>query len=307
MIGLPALYAVTGAMFAAFALLALTRRRWGNAAFWGLVALGFVAGDAIGDIGNGLIVLALAVLAGTGALRPATPATTRAEARAAAAARYGNRLFAAALIVPATALVGTLALPATGLFDPKQVTLVSLAIGAMLALALGVAWLRPSPLGAIEDGARLMDSVGWAGVLPQALAALGALFAVAGVGTLVGDLAAGVLPRGSLVAAVAAYTIGMAGLTMVMGNAFAAFPVMTGAIGLPLLVRGFGGDPAPICALGMLSGFCGTMLTPMAANFNIVPTALLDLDRYAVIRAQAPTAILLLAVNTLLMLGLAFR
>ena len=106
----------------------------------------------------------------------------------------------------------------------------------------------------------------------------------------------------------AAYTVGMAGLTMILGNAFAAFPVMTAAIGLPLLVKGFGGDPAPVCALGMLSGFCGTLMTPMAANFNIVPATLLELDdRYGVIKAQIMTALPILAVNTALMDWLAFR
>ena len=96
-----------------------------------------------------------------------------------------------------------------------------------------------------------------------------------------------------------------------MGNAFAAFPVMTAAIGLPILIRGFGGDPAAVCAIGMLAGFCGTLLTPMAANFNVVPANLLDLpDRQrafnGVIRAQAPTALGLLVVNIILMNGLAF-
>ena len=98
------------------------------------------------------------------------------------------------------------------------------------------------------------------------------------------------------------------GLTIVLGNAFAAFPVMAGAVGVPLLVRHYGGDPAAVAALGMLCGFCGTLLTPMAANFNLVPAALLELrDRYAVIRAQAPSAVLLLGVNILLLYGTAFR
>ena len=93
-----------------------------------------------------------------------------------------------------------------------------------------------------------------------------------------------------------------------MGNAFAAFPVMTAGIGLPLIVRRFGGDAAIMGSLGMLSGFCGTLLTPMAANFNIVPVALLELpDRWAVIKVQAPTAILMLIVNTALMYALVFR
>ena len=77
-----------------------------------------------------------------------------------------------------------------------------------------------------------------------------------------------------------------------MGNAFAAFPVMAAAIGVPILIQQSGGNPAVIGAVGMLAGFCGTLCTPMAANFNIVPAALLELkDQHGVIKAQVPTAI----------------
>jgi uncharacterized membrane protein len=93
-----------------------------------------------------------------------------------------------------------------------------------------------------------------------------------------------------------------------MGNAFAAFPVMMAGIGLPLLVLKHGAQPAVLGSLGMLTGYCGTLLTPMAANFNIVPAVLLELrDQYGVIRAQMPTAIVLLLVNVLLMAWLVFR
>jgi uncharacterized membrane protein len=92
-----------------------------------------------------------------------------------------------------------------------------------------------------------------------------------------------------------------------MGNAFAAFPVMTAAVGLPIVVQHFGGDPARVCAIGMLAGFCGTLMTPMAANFNIVPAALLELeDRNAVVKAQIGTALPLLACNIALIYWLAF-
>jgi len=100
----------------------------------------------------------------------------------------------------------------------------------------------------------------------------------------------------------------MALFTAVMGNAFAAFPVMTAAIGLPLIVHKFGGSPAIMAAIGMLSGFCGTLTTPMAANFNIVPAALLELpDRNGVIKVQIPTALMMLAINTALMEALVYR
>jgi uncharacterized membrane protein len=87
-----------------------------------------------------------------------------------------------------------------------------------------------------------------------------------------------------------------------MGNAFAAFPVMAAAIGVPILIHGDGGNPAVIGAVGMLAGFCGTLTTPMAANFNIVPAALLELkDQHGVIRVQVPTALAMLAANILIL------
>ena len=103
------------------------------------------------------------------------------------------------------------------------------------------------------------------------------------------------------------YGLGMAAFTMIMGNAFAAFPVMTAAIGIPILIGDYGGEPAIVCAIGMLAGFCGTLMTPMAANFNIVPAVLLDLkDQNGVVKAQVGTAIPLLVVNLLLIYFLAF-
>jgi uncharacterized membrane protein len=105
---------------------------------------------------------------------------------------------------------------------------------------------------------------------------------------------------------VIAYCAGMALFTMVVGNAFAAFPIMVAGLGAPLIVGRFGGDAAIMGALGMLSGFCGTLMTPMASH-NIIPTALLDLPAWAVIRVQAPTALALLAVNMTLMALLVFH
>ncbi len=65
---------------------------------------------------------------------------------------------------------------------------------------------------------------------------------------------------------------------------------------------------APSLAFGMYAGYCGTLMTPMAANFNIVPAALLELkDKYQVIKIQIPTALTLLVVNVFLMYFLVFR
>ena len=311
MIGLSQVYLLAGLAFAVFAALSggdsSNPRRWSNAAFWGLLALSMLAGDRLGDLGNGVLVLALVGIAGFGGLGRGA-AVDDSVARQQRAERRGNGLFLLALVIPLTALAGTfLFKQVPDLVDPKQVTLVSLALGAVLALALGLAWLRESPVTAFQEGRRLMDAVGWAAVLPQMLASLGAVFAAAGVGQVVGTLMSGVIPEGSLLAAVVAYGVGMALFTMVMGNAFAAFPVMAAAIGLPLLIHQYDGNPAVVAAVGMLCGFCGTLMTPMAANFNIVPAALLELkDRNAVVKAQVGTALPLLAFNIALIWWAAF-
>jgi len=168
--------------------------------------------------------------------------------------------------------------------------------------------LRPPPGAPMIEARRLMDAVSWAAVLPQMLAALGAMFALAGVGPIVAGILERWIPLDTTFAVVATYTIGMALFTSIMGNAFAAFPVMTAAIGLPLIVHRFGGNVVTMAAVGMLSGFCGTLMTPMAANFNIVPAALLELpDQNAVIKVQIPTALMLLAANTAIMYLFVFR
>ena len=310
MIRLGAVYILAGLIFAAVAVLSARDRanpkRFRNAVFWGLVAVSFLAGDLLGDFGNGLLVLGLVAVGGVWGLGLGKPATTTQGERQRSAARRGNLLFLPALVIPATALLGTLFLKS--IIQQGQATLVSLALGVVIALTVAMLWLRPPPSAPLQEARRLFDSVGWAVILPQMLAALGAVFTLGGVGDEVGKLITGHLPLDSRIAVVSVYTIGMAGFTVVMGNAFAAFPVMTAAVGLPLIVRQFGGDPAVVAAIGMLSGFCGTLMTPMAANFNIVPAALLELrDRNAVIKVQAPTALILLAANTALMYFLAFR
>ena len=134
------------------------------------------------------------------------------------------------------------------------------------------------------------------------LATLGTVFAKTGVGNAIADAVGAVIPTDSRIACILAFAIGMVAFTAIMGNAFAAFPVMMAGIGLPLLVGKHGADPAALGAIGMVTGYCGTLVTPMAANFNLVPAALLELrDDYGVIRAQWPTAAMLFAVNVAIM------
>jgi uncharacterized membrane protein len=292
---------------------ASNQKRWNNAAFWGLYAVTFLAGSWLPHVVSGFIVIAMVAVASIGKLGQTSRESQTPAQREASSARWGNRLFLPALTIPAVTLLGTFVLKGAQLggvpiVDPRQVTQISLAIGALAGLAVGMAMLRPPLAAPLHEARRLWDAVGWAAVLPQMLAALGALFATAGVGKVVSTLAERWLPLGTPFAAVVTYTVGMALFTMIMGNAFAAFPVMTAGIGLPLVMTRFGGDVTVMAAVGMLSGFCGTLMTPMAANYNIVPAALLELpDEYAVIKAQIPTALLLLAANTAIMYAFVYR
>ena len=317
MITMTWLYAFAGAMFAAFALLSLTDRanpkRFGNGAFWGLMAVSLLAGDWIGSFGNGLLVLGLAGIAGFKLIGRSHPPTTSDEERVRWAQRLGNRLFLPALIIPVTALVGTLVYnytPAGGLgwIEPKRETYLFLALGVIIALATLFVWLKPPAIAPLQEGRRLTDAIGWAIVLLQMLAALGVLFAAAGVGDIIGTLTRSIIPEGNVFLTVVVFGVGMVAFTMIMGNAFAAFPVMAAAIGVPLLIQAYHGDPAVIGAVGMLAGFCGTLMTPMAANFNLVPAALLELkDQYGVVKAQVATALPLFVLNLLIIYFAAFR
>lgn len=306
MISFDWLYVILGAFFLLTSILSIRDQNIGNAAFWGILSISFFFGSYLSDLANGALVIALVGIAATGGLRRSDPETTSPQERENFSRDLANKLFLPALVVPVVAVAGTLIynftpLGDSGLFAERQATLILFCIGAIIALVGAIVWLKPPVLAPAQEGRRLLDSIGWAAILPQMLAALGAVFALAGVGEIIGELAGAAIPEGSVFVTVVVFALGMALFTMIMGNAFAAFPVMAAAIGIPLLVEGYGGDPAVIGAVGMLAGFCGTLLTPMAANFNIVPAALLELkDQNAVIRQQIGTAVPLWVCNVVI-------
>ena len=146
-----------------------------------------------------------------------------------------------------------------------------------------------------------MDNVGPVGILPQLLSALGALFTAAGVGDVIAKGVAAIVPENSKLIACAVYCIAMALFTIIMGNGFAAFSVITVGIGIPFLIAK-GCNPVVVGALGLTAGYCGTLCTPMAANFNIMPAALLEVkNKYAIIKSQIPVAICMLVIHIALM------
>jgi uncharacterized membrane protein len=235
------------------------------------------------------------------------------EQREARAEKYGNKLFIPVLVIPVITALCAVAGPyvkigGQPLLQKGSETVIGLSAAGIIAIIIAMVLFKlRTPALALTQGRRLTEDLGWALVLPQLLSVLGLVFATAGVGTAIGSTVSAVLPKGSLLPAVILYCVGMAVFTVIMGNAFAAFPVLTAAIGYPVLVAAMGGNPPAVFAIGMLSGYCGTLCTPMAANFNIVPVALLELkSNYAVIKAQLPTAIPLLVANIVIMYLVAF-
>lgn len=299
-------------------------RRLTTGLFWALYALVFFVGDWTAALMGtrslhiiiGIVVVVMALLAGLGGVKLGSYHQRSAAQREASAQRLGNRLFLPALAIPVVTVAGVLAcnnIPGLqqAMFGSGNhstlITLFSMMIGCLAGWLIALKLTREKPTQSVQEARRLLDAIGWAFILPQLLATLGLLFTTAGVGTAISHLTETYLAVDSRFVAVATYVIGMALLTMVMGNAFAAFPIVTAGIGIPILILQHHGNPAVMAAIGMFSGYCGTLMTPMAANYNIVPAALLELpDRNAVIRAQIPTGMLLLTVNIFLLWFLMF-
>ncbi|SFM11093.1 DUF979 domain-containing protein [Rugamonas rubra] len=304
-------YVVLGAMLALIGLMAwrddANPRRRSTAVFWWLYAVVYLAGEHLPPALAGAMMLLMGLIAACGGVRLGRYGTRNEAQRQASAAGLGHKLLLPALTIPLVTVLGSTLfkdVKIDGLFllDPKNLTLASLGCGSLLAVALACWLTRATPLQAMRESRRLVDAMGWAVVLPHMLAVLGLLFSEAGVGKAVAHVSTTYIAMDTRLAAVLVYCCGMALFTIVMGNGFAAFPVMAAGVGIPVLVGVYHANPAPMAAIGMFSAYCGTLMTPMAALFNVVPTALLDLtDKNAVIKAQIPTALALLAANVALL------
>jgi len=307
MIRLPHLYAAMGLLLAWIAAQGLrdrsNPRRLTTGLFWGLLAIGYLLGDRLPPISVGILVLLLALLAGLGGVGGGPPREALARPSG-----HGNRVFLPALLIPGLMLLGVLGLGPLHLggrpvLEPRNATILCLGLACLGAWVSALRLTGERPSVGIQEGRRLLDALGGSALMPVLLATLGSVFSACGAGETLAALVGLGIPARSPGAAVLAYCLGMTLLTWVLGNAFAAFPVMAAGVGLPFLVRLHGADPALVGALGLLSGYCGTLLSPMAANFNLVPALLLELqDPHAVIRAQVPTALVLLGVNVTLLL-----
>lgn len=274
------------------------KTRIGTSLFWGIISVIFIFGKIIPPIIVGCLVIVIAFLSAFKQINIGTLTQLDNTFAQLKAEKIGLKIF-----VPSLAIAIVAMLIAT--FTKLSGT-VAIGISSTIALVLTFIITKATPKQYIQDSDRMFQSIGVFSILPQLLASLGALFTAAGVGDVISGIISGFIPDGNILAGVIAYCVGMALFTAIMGNGFAAFSVITVGIGVPFVFAN-GGDPVICSAIALTAGFCGTLLTPMAANFNMLPVALLEAkDKNTVIKAQAPIAIVLLIIHIVLMYKLGF-
>ena len=175
-------------------------------------------------------------------------------------------------------------------------SMVAITVGVIVAMILLMAFdaEQNKPAVFLNDSERFLGITGPLSMLPQLLGCLGGVFTAAGVGDVIAQLVEKIVPKGNVNIGIIVYAIGMVLFTMIMGNAFAAITVMTVGIGAPFVLA-YGANPVVIGMIALTCGYCGTLLTPMAANFNILPVAILNMkDRWGAIKNQVLVAIFML-------------
>lgn len=270
----------------------------GTALFWFVLGILFILGRWVSPVISGLLVVGLGAITLFNQFGGSTEYVEDTELSAKSARKNGNAVFFPVIIMAVSAIVIAWLIP--------ESSRTVIGIGAILSLLVAIIIFKPTTEEVLNESNRMVQQVGTTSILPQLLAALGVIFVEAGVGDIVADLISGFVPQGNILMGVTAYVIGMMVFTMIMGNAFAAFTVITAGIGVPFVLAQ-GGDPVIAGALAMTAGYCGTLLTPMAGNFNVLPVALLEMkEDYGVIKAQLPMALIMALVHIVLMYVWAF-
>jgi uncharacterized membrane protein len=302
---LDTVYVLTGVVLFIFAALSFADRanprRFGSGSFWLILGVIFVAGSLMPHWLVGLLVLAMVAIDGAERIGRGDYNENSPEEQAGHADKMRNRVFIPVFAIPLVTFCFAIAFRLLGL-DVNRGALVGLGLGGVAGMAAGLVLTRGSARQLMNEGRRLNDAMGAVSILPQLLASLGIIFTAAKIGDLIAGAITTVIPDNNLFLLVLANCLGMTLFTIVMGNSFAAFPVIASGVLVPLIVRPLGVDPAMAAIITLTAGSSGTLMTPMAANFNIVPTALLDMrDQYGVIRFQLPFALSIWTFHVLLM------
>ncbi len=304
-ISLEIFYALMGFLMIVIAYKSFTtisnNKKYGTSLFWILISLPFIFGRLIPANIIGIILILSSLLTLSKQVVFAKYEEPDENFGKEHADKLKNKIFIPSLILAFAAVIVAMSLSN---FDNSSQF--AIGVGSIIALISALIITKSKPATSVQDGSRLLQQMGPASMLPQLLVALGALFTQAGVGEVISNMISGVVPADNRLFGVIAYVLGMVIFTMIMGNAFAAFSVITAGIGIPFVLSQ-GGNPAIIGALALTAGYCGTLLTPMAANFNIVPAALLECKNdYIVIKYQAPVALVLIIAHILVMYFLGF-
>lgn len=304
---LEAVFVLSGLTLAAIAAMSFTDRsnpsRIGTGTFWLLLAITFALGSVMPSWLTGVLVLVMVAIDGIGLVRHGDYGEPSPAERAASAVRLGNRILLPVLTIPLLTYGATVALDSLKL-DANRVVYASLGYASIVAAVVALAITKARPRELIDEGRRLSDAVGAIVILPQLLAALGAVFKAAGVGDVIAKGVAAIVPADNLFLVVVVCCTGIAAFTFLLGNSFAAFPLVMAGVGVPMIVVPFGADPALVGLMVITAASCGTLCTPMAANFNIVPAALFEMrSTYGVIRFQAPFAAAMLIAHILMLWG----
>ena len=270
--------------------------RVGTAVFWCALGIVLAFGRWIPAMIDGILVIVMTLPAIFGKVKIGK---SEAPSEKSVDQRYnaiGMKIFAPALSIGVFAILFAIFLPDLG-------AIVGIGAGIIVSVILLMAFSKENtPKVFLQDSERLLSTVGPLSMLPMLLASLGAVFTAAGVGEVISEIVGNVIPKGNVNVGIIVFAIGMALFTMIMGNAFAAITVMTVGIGAPFVLQ-YGADPVVIGMLALTCGYCGALCTPMAANFNIVPIAMLDMkNRFGVIKNQIIPAIILLTVQIIYMI-----
>ena len=296
---LDTVYVMTGLVLSIFSFLTFTdrtnSRRVGSGLFWLILGTIFIFGSLMPHWLTGMLVLLMVTLDGLGMVQRGT-----AEFKPEAAIKSGS-IFLPVIAIPVVTFALAIIFRLMGL-DANRGALVGLGFGGLLAMFICLRITRGDFRELMNQGRRLNESMGAVNILPQLLASLGVIFTAAGVGNLIAQGIVQIIPANNLFLLVLANCLGMALFTIVMGNSFAAFPVIATGVLVPLIIKPFGVNPAMAAIITLTAGSSGTLMTPMAANFNIVPAALLNMrDQYGVIRFQIPYALTIWSFHVLLL------
>jgi uncharacterized membrane protein len=301
---LDTVYVMTGAVLLVFAAMTFADhsnpRRIGSGLFWLTLGVIFVAGSVMPYWLTGMLVMFLVTLDGLGRVGRGN-AETNPFAQSEHARALGNRIFIPVLLIPFVTFAFALLFRGLGM-DVNRGALLGLGFGGLAAMLACLTLTKSGVRALMEEGRRLNEAMGAVNILPQLLASLGVIFTAAGVGNLIAQGIQQIIPANNLFLLVLANCLGMALFTIVMGNSFAAFPVIATGVLVPLIVKPFGVNPAMAAIITLTAGSSGTLLTPMAANFNIVPAALLNMrDEYGVIKFQTPFALTIWSFHVVLL------